>query len=360
MPKSYIILNLLRVGGLLTLSYAGFCIAAHNSWIIVTHGQRHVDAGIAPTPVNDELELSIFVVGDTGQDSPNRKRVVKAMENWTDGAMLDCVLMLGDNFYENGVQSVDDPRFHTDFEDLFNRQTFDCPFYVCLGNHDYYGNTDAQVEFTKVSDRWKMPSKYFRVTEFAGQEAVDIFVIDTVPIHENDQHAAKQLAWFETELSASSARWKIVVGHHPAITGGRHEVSETIRSVLPPLLEKYGVDLYLSGHDHDLQLNDSHQGWLQIVSGAGSKLRSTHWIPETIYARATPGFCWLFFRDGELCISYYSSDARLLTHRVRARHDGESGSTRFSKQKTNVDSQRVVASLRPLSREDHTVNGRKE
>jgi acid phosphatase len=319
MLKDQIRLNLLRLSILLVISSIGYFVAAHNGWIIVTHGQRPVDQGVAPTPVNDDLELSIYVVGDTGKNSQTRNSVIKAMASRAGDAMLDCVLMLGDNFYEYGVQSADDPRFQTDFEDLFKRDAFACPFYVCLGNHDYDGNTAAQVEYTNISDRWKMPSKYFRVTKFAGQEAIEIFVLDTISIDKRDENAAQQLEWFERELAASQARWKIVVGHHPAISGGRHEISETISTVLPTLFEKYGVDLYLSGHDHDLQLNDSHRGWLQIVSGAGSKLRSTRWMEETIYAKATPGFCWLYVRDGELCITFYSADARLFTHRVRAR-----------------------------------------
>jgi len=57
-----------------------------------------------------------------------------------------------------------------------------------------------------------------------------------------------------------------------------------------PLLERYDVDLYLAGHDHDLQLLRTGSRWLQVVSGAGSAPRSTSWEDDTIYAAAQPGF----------------------------------------------------------------------
>jgi hypothetical protein len=32
---------------------------------------------------------------------------------------------------------------------------------VVLGNHDYRSNPQAQVEYTKVSNRWKIPERYY-------------------------------------------------------------------------------------------------------------------------------------------------------------------------------------------------------
>jgi acid phosphatase len=304
------------LGALLFACYAVYGIAVREEWVIVTHGRHAVDRGVAPSSINEDLELSMFIVGDTGSDSQRRSHVISAMKEHSVTSKLDCVLMLGDNFYENGVESADSPRFQNDFEKLFDRDDFPCPFYVCLGNHDYHGNTDAQVDYTTKSQRWKMPSKYFRVSKQVGDETVDIFILDTVPIYENREDAVEQLKWLEQELSTSEARWKVVMGHHPVISGGKHGKSENVSTVLPPLFEKYGVNLYLSGHDHDLQLNDSHHGWLQVVSGAGSKLRSTDWIEETIYANATPGFCWILVRESELWITFYSSNAQLFTYHL--------------------------------------------
>ena len=45
------------------------------------------------------------------------------------------VVLLGDNFYEDGVASVDDPQWQTKFEDPY--ANIDLPFYAVLGNHDH-------------------------------------------------------------------------------------------------------------------------------------------------------------------------------------------------------------------------------
>tara|TARA_R110002049_G_scaffold4601_5_gene32016 strand:+ start:31111 stop:32064 length:954 start_codon:yes stop_codon:yes gene_type:complete len=303
--------------GLVLAGYIAFRVAAYNGVIIVTHGARRIAPGQLPLPTGDDNEFSIFVVGDTGKDSPRRSDVVNAMRRRRSASRVDAVFLAGDNFYEAGVTSMLDPRFQVDFEQLFGKDDFDMPFYVCLGNHDHYGNVDAQVQYSRLSSRWKMPNAYYRFSQSIGTETVDVFVIDTVPIAERHPSANEQLNWLREELANSDAHWKIVMGHHPAISGGRHDASVSIRETLSELFRQYGVDVYVSGHDHDLQLIDSHQGWLQLVSGAGSKLRSTSWIDQTIYAKSTPGYCWLAIRQEELYVSFFSPVEHLLTYTVR-------------------------------------------
>ena len=58
-----------------------------------------------------------------------------------------------------------DPQFQTKFEDIY--RDFSCPFYLCLGNHDY-GNGHYiddrwkhQIEYSKHSRKWNMPARYY-------------------------------------------------------------------------------------------------------------------------------------------------------------------------------------------------------
>ncbi|WP_286763586.1 MULTISPECIES: metallophosphoesterase [Rhodopirellula] len=309
------------------LGYVGYRVAAHNQWIIVTRGRRAFDAGIEPKPVGSRSGFSMLVVGDTGKDTFRRSAVVEAMRKHAAWSRPDAAMLLGDNFYERGVDSVDDPRFDSDFESLFDADSFDMPFYVCLGNHDVHGDADAQVQYTDRSKRWKMPARYFKTRETAGDQAIDIFVLDTNTMMTDSAEADEQMSWFRYNLSTSNADYKLVVGHHPAMTGGQHEVAERIGRVLPPVFEEFGVDVYLAGHDHDLQLLQFDAGWLQVVSGAGSKLRSTSWIDETVFAEATAGFCWLLVDENGLSLSYYDTEERLFTHRVpksKGKQAGES------------------------------------
>ena len=297
-------------------SYLLYRVAAHNQWIVVTRGGRPFSAGIEPRRKTGKQQFSMLIVGDTGKDTFRRTSVVRAMRKHIVWSQPDAVMLLGDNFYETGVDSVDDPRFRDHFESLFDARSFDMPFYACLGNHDVYGNADAQVQYSDRSDRWRMPAKYYRERKMAGVATVDFVVLDTNQLLIDDQESVEQLAWLRSELAGSDADYKIIAGHHPALTGGQHEIVPRIGEVLPPLFNEFQIDLYLSGHDHDLQLLKSDSGWLQVVSGSGSKLRSTSWIDETMFAKADAGFCWLLIDENGLSLSYYNATDRLFTHTV--------------------------------------------
>ncbi|MEM1068750.1 MAG: metallophosphoesterase [Planctomycetota bacterium] len=296
--------------------YTGYRVAAHNQWIIATRGRRSFDPGMEPMRREKGRQLSLLLAGDTGLDTVSRTAVVEAMRRHASWSQPDAVMLLGDNFYERGVTSIYDPQFQFDFECLFDKGSFDMPFYACLGNHDVKGDTQAQVEYSQHSERWHMPARYYTSRLAAGDAVVDLIVLDTNELLTDDQSANQQLDWLRKQLRSSRADYKIVVGHHPVLTGGQHEVPEYLAATLSPLFDQFKIDLYLSGHDHDLQLLQSEAGWLQVVSGSGSKLRSTSWIDETLFAEATPGFCWLLVDERGLSLTYYSEERRLYTHVV--------------------------------------------
>ena len=49
-------------------------------------------------------------------------------------------ILLGDNIYDDGVHSIDDPQWEEKFEGPY--RNIDMPFYPVLGNHEQ----DAQIE----------------------------------------------------------------------------------------------------------------------------------------------------------------------------------------------------------------------
>ena len=59
--------------------------------------------------------------------------------------------------------------------------------------------------------------------------------------------------WIEKDLAATDAAWKIVVYHHPAFNVGNEHYDEQHMRALSPIFEKHGVDLVLSGHEHNYQ-----------------------------------------------------------------------------------------------------------
>ncbi len=63
------------------------------------------------------------------------------------------VVAVGDNFYEDGVASVTDPHWQNSFEKVYTAPSLQVPWWAVLGNHDYHGNCDAQIEYTHSPKR---------------------------------------------------------------------------------------------------------------------------------------------------------------------------------------------------------------
>ncbi len=63
--------------------------------------------------------------------------------------------------------------------------------------------------------------------------------------------------------------------HHPPYSAGYQGSSVDVRDALAPVLERHGVQLVLSGHDHDYQRSVPIDGVTYVVSGGASGTRRT-------------------------------------------------------------------------------------
>jgi tartrate-resistant acid phosphatase type 5 len=249
--------------------------------------------------------LNFVVIGDWGRrGEEDQQEVSTQMGRTAHDIGAHFVISVGDNFYEDGVASVNDVQWHESFEDVYTAPSLQVPWYVILGNHDYHGNCDAQIEYSKKSPRWRMPARYFQQShKLDNNTTADFFYIDTSPMlriyhnpfFEENTHAQvatqkvpEQLAWLQAALAASKAQWKIVIGHHPIYSGGGHgDTHELIEHILP-LLQKHGAQAYFSGHDHDLQ--HLMAGDINLfVSGAGSQVRPTRKTIHTKFGKSSSG-----------------------------------------------------------------------
>lgn len=247
-----------------------------------------------------------LVVGDWGRDGAQHQRdVAVAMGKAARDLGSRFVLSVGDNFYESGVQTAHDAQWKSSFEDVYTDAALQVPWYVALGNHDYRGNPQAQVDYAATSPRWKMPSRYYKVSgDAVGLAGVDMFVIDTSPLVHKYREKAEaviaanvtkqdiyaQLAWLDRELAASTARMKLVVGHHTIRSGGSgHGETPELVEFVQPLLVRHGVQAYINGHDHDLQ-HIRRDGIDYVSCGAGSEVRPVKAVEGTQFCLAKSGF----------------------------------------------------------------------
>ncbi len=247
-------------------------------------GEADADTDAAPI-------IRFVALGDVGEANEDQYAVADAMasvcadKTTVDRAGCDFALLLGDNFYDAGVDGVDDSQFQTKFEDPYS--VVDFPFYVVLGNHDYgelglYAwQSDYEIEYSDHSDKWTMPSEYYTFEV----EHAQFYGLDTHALMvESLWGTSDQRTWLPTEQAASVATWQIAFGHHPYISNGPHGNAgayegyewlpiangETIKDFMDDYLCGQ-VDLYLCGHDHSRQWLEPTCGTEFIVSGAGAK-----------------------------------------------------------------------------------------
>jgi len=261
--------------------------------------------------------LNFLVIGDWGRHGePDQMDVATQMGIAAQAVGAQFVISVGDNFYEDGVTSTTDPQWQSSFEKVYTAPSLQVPWWVALGNHDYHGDCDAQIEYSKTSQRWNMPARYFVRTEHIDADtAVDFFYLDTTPMskleadelvfeHKLKRHTlAQQVAWFESALKHSTAPWKIVIGHHPIYTGGQHGNTPYLVEHILPLLEKYGVQAYFNGHDHDLQ--HLQAGAVNLFcSGGGSRPRAKIVdTPHTKFGKGCSGFAAAALQSGHMDVS---------------------------------------------------------
>jgi len=252
--------------------------------------------------------LGFCVIGDWGRHGEFYQKVVaEQLGNASVGVNASFIISTGDNIYPNGVASELDPSWQTAFENVYTAQATHVPWYVVLGNHDYRTNPDAEVAYTKISARWKMPARYYSIRKsIAGDTAqkAEFFFIDTSPYqqayYKEDDYAAKvvtadtaaQKKWLENALKNSTATWKFVVGHHPLYSaGGRKGKTQDMENGFKNLFEQYKVDAYLCGHEHHLEY-DEPEGvhFVEFISGAGSEATAVSTAPYAKFALQEFGF----------------------------------------------------------------------
>eukprot|EP00607_Mallomonas_marina_P005463 CAMPEP_0182426132 /NCGR_PEP_ID=MMETSP1167-20130531/12609_1 /TAXON_ID=2988 /ORGANISM="Mallomonas Sp, Strain CCMP3275" /LENGTH=528 /DNA_ID=CAMNT_0024607345 /DNA_START=271 /DNA_END=1857 /DNA_ORIENTATION=- len=247
--------------------------------------------------------------------------VAKAMGDYADENPIDFLLALGDNFYNNGVQSTSDSLWTTVYSNVYYYDSLQVPWYALFGNHDYgteksLGNLQAQIDYS--DGRWHAGYCYKQTfTVPNSQVTIDVVFVDSTLIAPEETYATsseagisedtqasktqEQLSCMEEYLQSSTASYLIVAGHYPMFSTGKNGPgdSTTMVEAMLPYLEKYEVDAYLCGHDHrleHLQYTTSSGGTMDfIISGAAGKPDSQLSTgitssAESMFSAATGGF----------------------------------------------------------------------
>lgn len=267
-----------------------------------------LQAGSGEVPVIPVAgSLRVLAFGDFGTGSADQKRVAEGMRKQ---APYDFGITLGDNFYERGINRVDHPRWESRWEALYS--SMDIRVYATLGNHDYDDSASpkAEMERSSQSRTWCLPKPSY--TFIAGP--VQFFAVDTDPIERKLGSVTAELAWLEEALEKSTATWKIVYGHHPVYTNGDHGEQigfiPEIKDRLLPVLRKR-ADVYMAGHDHDLQALKPDGGvWFFVSGGGGQDTRPLLTSACRQWARSMHGFTVLEAEEEKLTVRFFDADGQ--------------------------------------------------
>lgn len=286
-------------------------------------------------PVLNKDALTFIAMGDWGRNGEyGQKEVAVQMGKTAKEVSASFVIALGDNFYPSGVASTQDYSWIASYENIYTAHSLQNDWYVVLGNHDYKGNPQAQVDYSKLSRRWHLPSRYysrkFPIGDDPSQQVLIVF-LDTSPLitqyYQSADHAENvksqdttaQKKWLENVLGDPdpSIKWKIVVGHHPVYTGGKRINSEDTRQLngsLKPLFDKYKVNAYICGHEHNLQYIKPASGITHyFVSGSGSELTPTVIHPDGgKFAVSDNGFMVYSITQKEMQVEIVNKDGKVL------------------------------------------------
>jgi len=230
---------------------------------VVVFAQNQQDASAAPLKLPLKAKSIRFAaIGDNGTGTKEQYDVAAQMGRFHQRFPFEFVVMLGDNIY--GGQTAAD--FKLKFEDPY-KPLLDggVKFYASLGNHD-----NPNERFYKP---FNMGGK--RYYSFKNANAT-FFALDS------NYMDPEQVSWLQQQLSGSSSDWKICFFHHPLHSDGQfHGADVDFRDRIAPILEKNGVNVVLSGHDHVYERIAPQHGISYFVIGNSGQLRFHNLRPSS-------------------------------------------------------------------------------
>ena len=280
--------------------------------------------------------MKCVFIADTGTGDDNQRAVGRGLSKLVRDNDIKFVLLGGDNFYEDGIRSVNDPKVKTAFEIPYKDIPNDIKFFSCLGNHDIY-NTEghtAQFDYSEQSIekdmKFVLPYHYY---SFGKKGLFKIFVIDGNLDEMESSLKREQSRETCRDIRECSDPWKILMIHQPLVSPGEHGCLKSSNEKYVKNIIKNGIDLVCSGHDH-LQacasMNIGNKDVIQVVNGAGAKKYfddpDDHIHPEYInnkrgykllHFNTELGYCQFDMKPTSLKIDYLNKNNKVLfTHKI--------------------------------------------
>ena len=255
-----------------------------------------------------KADINLFVANDLGRNGYyDQKPIAELMGVMAEEVGPEAIIATGDVHHFDGIASTQDPLWLTNYELIYTHPELMISWFPVLGNHEYRGNTQAVLDYSKVSRRWQMEGRYYTKVfcdEKAGTSLRVVF-IDTTPLIDSyrtdsrypdagKQDIEAQLSWLDNTLQSAKEDWVIVVGHHPMYAETKKDIAEQkdIQRHLLPIFKKNGnVAMYICGHIHNFQhIRKPSDSVDYVVNTAGSLARKVKETDGTQFCSPSTGF----------------------------------------------------------------------
>lgn len=150
------------------------------------------------------------------------------------------------------------------------------------GNHEYAGQpgltTHWRPQFTLPENG---PDGLHETAYYFDIQGVRIVSLNTI------ERPAEQVPWLDAVLKNNPCKWTVLTFHYPIYSTAKGRDNKTVRELWRPIIDQYGVDLVLTGHDHTygrsgLMREDNlvegtrvaEKGTVYVVSVSGPKMYS--------------------------------------------------------------------------------------
>lgn len=278
---------------------------------------------------NLEKKVNFYLANDLGRNGYyDQKTIAELMGKMAETVDIECVVAAGDVHHFEGVRSINDPLWMTNYELIYSHPELMIPWYPIMGNHEYRGNTQAVIDYNKISARWDMEDRYYTKVIEDDDVTVRLVMIDTTPLIDkyredtekypdaNKQDLNKQLAWIDSILNKAKEDWILVVGHHPiyAETSKGNSERTDMQKRLDTILRKHAnVTMYLCGHIHNFQhIRVKGSNIDYVVNSSGSLSRDVKPIEGTQFCSGKDGFSLITADKNEIDLHMIDKDGNII------------------------------------------------
>jgi predicted phosphodiesterase len=239
---------------------------------------------ISPTNCFHTLKASggftFLLLGDGGNGSAGQYAVAHAMEQ----AGADLVMHCGDVVYPYFTFGLEDTRCLS----VYGPMMRSVPFFFVMGDHEVENGAlgAAYLATFHLPTNGVSGTDHYYSFEHGDAHFAALWMPWLVPLPEMDAYklseGSDQYNWLTNDLATSAKPWKFIVLHHMLATSGSHRQDryngtelydyQVVRNLLLPVAKRYGVQMILSGHDHDYERFNPVEGVQFIVNGSGGGL----------------------------------------------------------------------------------------